>query len=275
MFAAERRQLVLELVRNQGAVSLRELAAAVRASDVTVRRDLRYLESAGLLSRRHGGAVAATGPAGASHEPTYTEKTRQAAEEKAAIAAAAVELVSDGDAVVLGAGTTTQALARRLASFAELTVVTNSLLVAQALARSRHIEVVLAGGALRGSILATIGPAAEQMLAGMRVTTAFISGNGLTAARGLSTPNISVASMDRALVSTAARVAVLADRTKIGVEAVVQTVPAERIDHLYTDDGADADELARLTELGVHVHVAPPLGDRTPDQSMSEADQAV
>ncbi|MBO0872327.1 MAG: DeoR/GlpR transcriptional regulator [Pseudonocardia sp.] len=269
MFAAERRQLVLELVRNQGAVSLRELAAAVQASDVTVRRDLRHLESAGLLSRRHGGAVAATGPAAALREPTHTEKARQAAEEKAAIAAAAVELVSDGDAVVLGAGTTTEALADRLAAFAELTVVTNSLLVAHSLARSRHIEVVLAGGAVRGSILATFGPAAEQMLAGMRVTTAFVSGDGLTAARGLSTPNISVASMDRALVATATRVAVLADHTKIGVDSVVRTVPPERIDDLYTDDEADQDELTRFAELGVRVHVAPRSEgqpDRTPDE---------
>lgn len=257
MFAAERRQLVLELVRNQGAVSLRQLAAAVRASDVTVRRDLRYLESVGLLSRRHGGAVAATAPAGAVHEPMGTEKPRHAAAEKAAIAAAAVELVSDGDAVVLGAGTTTGELARRLTAFAELTVVTNSLVVAQALAGARHIEVVLVGGAVRGSILATIGPSAERMLAGMRVTTAFLSGTGLTAARGLSTSNISVASMDRALAATAMRVAVLADHTKIGVDAVVRTVPAECIDNLYTDGRADSAELARFTEIGVRVHAAP------------------
>lgn len=267
MFAAERRQLILELVRDQGAVAVRELTASVRASEVTVRRDLRYLESVGLLSRRHGGAVAA-GPSGTAYEPTYAEKTKQAAEEKAAIAAAAVELVSDGDAVALGAGTTTQALARRLAGFSELTVVTNSLLVAQVLARYRHIEVVLAGGALRGSILATVGPSAEQMLAAMRVTTAFISGNGLTAARGLSTPNMSVASMDRALVGTADRVAVLADHTKIGTDSVVRTVPAEQIDHLYTDAAADPGELARFRELGVRVHLAraagPPAGEPAP-----------
>jgi DeoR/GlpR family transcriptional regulator of sugar metabolism len=275
MFAAERRQLVLELVRNQGAVSLRQLAAAVRASDVTVRRDLRYLESAGLLSRRHGGAVAATGPVGAPHEPTCTEKTRYAVAEKEAIAAAAVELVSDGDAIVLGAGTTTQALARRLTAFSELTVVTNSLLVARALAGSRHVEVVLVGGAVRGSILATIGPSAEQMLAGMRVTTAFISGTGLTAARGLSTPNISVASMDRALAATATRVAVLADHTKIGVDAVVRTVPAECIDNLYTDDEADSDELARFTEIGVRVQVAPGSEGRPTECPVSGTDEVV
>lgn len=275
MFAAERRQLVLELVRNQGAVSLRELAAAVRASDVTVRRDLRHLESEGLLSRRHGGAVAA-GPVMAAPEPTHTEKGRQAADEKAAIAATAMELVSDGDAVVLGTGTTIQALASRLAVFAELTVVTNSLLVAQSLAGSRHVEVVLVGGAVRGSILATIGPAAEQMLAGMRVTTAFVSGDGLSSARGLSTPNISVASMDRALVATATRVAVLADHTKLGVDSVVRTVPPERIDDLYTDDEADRDELARFAELGVRVHVAARSVDRTPagrHQTVQGSDQ--
>ncbi|TDQ01030.1 DeoR-like protein with HTH domain [Labedaea rhizosphaerae] len=72
MFAAERRQVILELVRTTGAVSLRELAAIVKTSEVTVRRDLRFLEQEGLLARRHGGAVATDRP---SYEPTYTEKT--------------------------------------------------------------------------------------------------------------------------------------------------------------------------------------------------------
>src|SRR3954451_23961827 len=112
VFAAERRQTILEMVRANGAVSLRELARVVQTSEVTVRRDVRALEADGLLDRRHGGAVL---PGGLSREPAYPSNAQESPEEKAAIAERAVTLVDPGDAIVVGAGTTTQEFARRLA----------------------------------------------------------------------------------------------------------------------------------------------------------------
>jgi len=253
VFAAERRQRILELVRSSGAISLRELARRVQTSEVTFRRDLRALEAQGLLDRRHGGAVL---PGALSHEPSYSEKALVAADAKTAIAKLAAGLVSDGDAIVVGAGTTTQAFAARLTRHAELTVVTNSLLVADALAGAGGVDVVVTGGSLRGSIRALVGGTTEHALATVQGAAAFISGNGLTAARGLSTPNLSVAGVDRALASAATEVVVLADHTKIGTDALLQTVAAEDIRHLVTDDQADPGELGALRELGVQVHVA-------------------
>jgi DeoR/GlpR family transcriptional regulator of sugar metabolism len=257
MFAAERRQVILELVRANGAVSLRELARAVRTSEVTVRRDLRALEAEGLLDRRHGGAVL---PGGLSHEPTHSQKSRLAAAEKLAIAELAATLVEPGDAIVVGAGTTTQEFARQLTRLPGLTVVTNSILVAQALVHASRVDVVMTGGALRGSTYALVGSAAEQSLAGLRVRCAFLSGNGLTASRGLSTPNMLSASVDRAIVHAAQDVVVLADHTKIGVDTMFQTVPLESMTHLVTDADADPAELATLAEQGVRVHTAEPIG---------------
>ncbi|HEY0449753.1 DeoR/GlpR family DNA-binding transcription regulator [Actinophytocola sp.] len=253
MFAAERRQRILELVRSSGAISLRELARQVQTSEVTVRRDLRALEAQGLLDRRHGGAVL---PGGLSHEPSYSEKSLVAADAKAAIAKLAAELVSDGDAIVVGAGTTTKAFAARLTRHTELTVVTNSLLVAGGLVGARGVDVVVTGGSLRGSIHALVGGTTEQALATVQGTRAFISGNGLTATRGLSTPNLAVAGVDRALAAAADEVVVLADHTKIGTDALLQTVAAEDIQHLVTDDQADPGELDALREQGIQVHVA-------------------
>ncbi|MGX7824601.1 DeoR/GlpR family DNA-binding transcription regulator [Actinokineospora sp. 24-640] len=253
MFAAERRQVILELVRTNGAVSLRELARIVKTSEVTIRRDLRFLADEGLLARKHGGAVATDRP---TYEPSYSEKAQVAGEEKAAIADLAAELVSPGDAIVLGAGTTTQALARRLARLPDLTVVTNSLLVAQVLARARGIEVIMPGGILRGSIFALVGSAAEQAISGLRVQRAFLSGNGLSAGHGLSTPNAAVAGVDRAMAAIADEVAVIADHTKIGVNTMVQTVAPGEIAHVFTDSRAPAEELDRLRAAGAVVHLA-------------------
>ncbi|MFF5726090.1 DeoR/GlpR family DNA-binding transcription regulator [[Kitasatospora] papulosa] len=258
MFAAERRQLILEMVRANGAVSLRELARVVQTSEVTVRRDVRALEAEGLLDRRHGGAVL---PGGFTRESGFPQKSHLSTAEKTAIADMAAGLVGEGEAIVVGAGTTTQELARRLARVPGLTVVTNSLLVAQALAHANRVEVVMTGGTLRGSNYALVGSGAEQSLQGLRVSRAFLSGSGLTAERGLSTSNMLSASVDRALVQAAAEVVVLADHTKLGSDTMFQTVPTELITRLVTDDAQAHDEraateLQALADQGVEITVA-------------------
>ncbi|MGP4112489.1 DeoR/GlpR family DNA-binding transcription regulator [Streptomyces sp. 4N509B] len=250
--------MILEMVRANGAVSLRELARVVQTSEVTVRRDVRALEAEGLLDRRHGGAVL---PGGFTRESGFPQRAMAATAEKAAIAELAAGLVQDGEAVVVGAGTTTQELARRLARVPGLTVVTNSLLVAQALAHANRVEVVMTGGTLRGSNYALVGSGAEQALHGLRVSRAFISGAGLTADRGLSTSNMLSASVDRALVRAAAEVVVLADHTKLGTDTMFQTVPTEMISHLVTDQPPPecdraATQLELLADHGMRISVA-------------------
>lgn len=246
------------MVRANGAVSLRELARVVQTSEVTVRRDVRALEAEGLLDRRHGGAVL---PGGFTRESGFPQKSQLATAEKTAIADLAAGLVSEGEAVVVGAGTTTQELARRLARVPGLTVVTNSLLVAQALAHANRVEVVMTGGTLRGSNYALVGSGAEQSLQGLRVSRAFLSGSGLTAERGLSTSNMLSASVDRALVQAASEVVVLADHTKLGTDTMFQTVPTDVMTRLVTDkpppqDDRAGTELQALADQGVQITVA-------------------
>lgn len=246
------------MVRANGAVSLRELARVVQTSEVTVRRDVRALEAEGLLDRRHGGAVL---PGGFARESGFPQKSHLATAEKTAIADLAAGFVEEGEAIVVGAGTTTQELARRLARVPGLTVVTNSLLVAQALAHANRVEVVMTGGTLRGSNYALVGSGAEQSLQGLRVSRAFLSGSGLTAERGLSTSNMLSASVDRALVQAAAEVVVLADHTKLGTDTMFQTVPTDVITRLVTDeppghDDRAATELQALADQGVQIAVA-------------------
>jgi DeoR/GlpR family transcriptional regulator of sugar metabolism len=276
VFAAERRQLILEMVRANGAVSLRELARVVQTSEVTVRRDVRALEAEGLLDRRHGGAVL---PGGFTRESGFPQKSHLATAEKTAIADLAADLVEEGEAVVVGAGTTTQELARRLARVPGLTVVTNSLLVAQALAHANRVEVVMTGGTLRGSNYALVGSGAEQSLQGLRVSRAFLSGSGLTAERGLSTSNMLSASVDRALVQAAAEVVVLADHTKLGTDTMFQTVPTDVMTRLVTDkpppqEDRAGTELQALTDQGVQISVAgltPPGGAEGASQAPAPA----
>ncbi|MEP7055164.1 MAG: DeoR/GlpR family DNA-binding transcription regulator [Actinomycetota bacterium] len=253
MMIAERRRLILAEARAHGIVALRDLVDLLGTSEPTVRRDLRALAAQGLLHRTHGGAMLISGPA---HEPTFSEKLEQAGEEKAAIASVAARLVHPGDSVILGPGTTTLALATQLVDVPELTVVTNSLLVAQALLAAPAVEVVVTAGSLRRSIHALVGPATEHTLAGLRATRVFMSGNGLCVERGLTTPNMLVAAADRALAAAGRDVVVLADYTKIGVDTMCQTLQLHQMAMVITDWNADDAEVGKLRDAGLKVSVA-------------------
>jgi DeoR/GlpR family transcriptional regulator of sugar metabolism len=251
MLIAERRRRILEHVHEHGYASFRELADALGASESTVRRDLRSLVGEGLLHSTRGGVtrpVLATVPRPASPDVVAAERE--------AIAAHAAALVEPGTAVLLGPGRTTAALARRLVELPSLTVVTNSTKVVEALMDAPHIEVVAVGGALRRSIHAFVGPITEQHLEGLRGAQTFLSGDGVTPERGLTTPNVFAAATDQALAAAGRDVVVLADHSKIGHDTMCQTVATERISVLVTDPKADPVMVDRLVRAQVDVQIA-------------------
>jgi DeoR/GlpR family transcriptional regulator of sugar metabolism len=260
---AERRRRILEQVAQRGYASFRELADALGASESTVRRDMHQLVADGLLQPTRGGVSAAGDMAGVGRPVTARmpiDDDDPVRAEREAIAAHAASLVEPGSAVLLGPGRTTHALARRLARGGPLTVVTNSVPVTQALSGAGQIDVVMVGGALRRSIAALVGPITEQNLQGLRGAQVFLSGDGVTVERGLTTPNVFAAATDQAFAAAGRQVVVLADHTKIGHDTMCQTVPSERIDVLVTDAASDPVAVRRLTLAGVDVQVTAPAG---------------
>jgi DeoR family fructose operon transcriptional repressor len=260
---AERRRRLLEQVRGRGYVSFRDLAEALETSESTVRRDLRSMVAEGLLTATRGGvgpaeaagpdvttagSAPASVPADGRPDPVYAQRQ--------AIAASAAALVTPGSAVLLGPGRTTAALARHLAAISQLTVVTNSISVTSVLFAAPQIDVMLVGGALRRSIGAVVGPTTEQALQGLRGAQVFLSGEGVTVERGLTTPNVFAAATDQAMMAAGRQVVVLADHTKLGRDTMCQTVPTDRIDVLVTDADADPEVVARLRAEGIDVRVA-------------------
>jgi DeoR family fructose operon transcriptional repressor len=258
---AERRRRLLEQVRDRGYVSFRELAEALETSESTVRRDLRSMVADGLITATRGGvgpagaalpavATAGSAPAPADGRPDPVYAQRQA------IAASAAALIAPGSAVLLGPGRTTTTLAHHLTAISQLTVVTNSITVTSALVAAPQIDVMLVGGALRRSIGAVVGPTTEQALQGLRGAQVFLSGEGVTVERGLTTPNVFAAATDQAMMAAGRQVVVLADHTKLGRDTMCQTVPTDRIDVLVTDSDADPEVVARLRAEGIDVRVA-------------------
>ena len=229
-----------------------DLASVLATSEMTIRRDLKGLEAEGLVRRIHGGALLVPSRA---YEPTFREKSRQFVDEKRRIGKAAAALVEPGDTLILGPGTTTMEVARHLRGRRNLTVVTSSVNIAAELAGDPEIEVIVTGGRLRGTTYALVGSLADENLRGLHVDKLFIGGNGLTVANGLTTPDLSVATTDRALLRAADRVIVTVDHSKIGRVTLCQTAPIEHIHALVTDSGVPEEARRSFERAGVEVVV--------------------
>ena len=253
MDAEDRRDLIAEELRRRGRVSVRRLAAAHDVTPETVRRDLIELEERGQLRRIHGGAVALER---LRVEPAVAERSEHMAVAKARIAAAAAGLFpGDGGTVLLDAGTTTGALLDVIPTDRQLTVVTNAVPHALALAPIPACTVIVVGGRLRARTLANVDELAVEAIRNLRVDVAFIATNGISE-RGCSTPDTAEAAVKRTMVGAADRVVLLADHTKFGEEHFVRFADLSDLDVVVTDDGVEPPDVLPLRLAGVDVMVA-------------------
>ncbi|GAA3241639.1 DeoR/GlpR family DNA-binding transcription regulator [Actinocorallia longicatena] len=246
MLAGQRREEIAELVRRDGAVRVAELVQRFGVSDMTVRRDLEVLAEQSVLVKVHGGATAIGAPA--TEEPGFEAKSAVQREEKEAIAARAAALVAPGTAVAISAGTTTWALARHLLGTPGLTVVTNSLQVADVFHRQGRPDhtVVLTGG-IRTPSDALVGPIAVAAIRSLNVDLLLLGVHGMSTHAGFTTPNLLEAETDRALVAAARRRIVLADHTKWGTIGISTIADLRDADVLVTDAGLGPAEREELT----------------------------
>lgn len=255
LLARQRQAYILERVRQDGAVRVADLVSQLGVSDMTVRRDLQVLESRSLLHKVHGGATSL--PESALFEPGFPAKSVLQEREKAAIAEAAVALARPGSAIGISAGTTTFALGRRLVDVPGLTVVTNSVPVADVLYRGggRDQTIILTGG-VRTPSDALVGPFAVAALRTIHVDLVFMGVHGMDPHSGFTTPNVLEADTDRALVDAGRRLIVVADHTKWGVIGISTIARLEQADTIVTDSLIDRAALDMLTSLVREVIVA-------------------
>lgn len=248
MLAAERRNKIAEFVNAEKSITVAQLAEMFGVSEPTIRRDLQALAEQGLIQRAHGGAL---GVSRAHYEPTFTEKELLEQNAKQEIAALAAALVQDGETVILDSGTTTLYIARALKG-KNVTVVTNSPLIALELAGEKDMEILLVGGMMRPTTKALVGPLAEGCLRDLRVDKAFLGANGITL-NGITTPNLLEAATKRAMLRCAAECYVAADYSKFGVTTFAKFAALDEISALITDSAISAEWLKNLTEAGAEL----------------------
>jgi DeoR family transcriptional regulator, fructose operon transcriptional repressor len=253
MYAEERQQQILDRARAAGRVEVNALAEALDVTPETVRRDLTILERHGVLRRVHGGAIPVER---LGFEPGLELRSERMVAEKERIAKAALPHLPHEGTVLLDAGTTTMRLAERLPRDHELTIVTNSLEIATMVTHHPNLNLYLLGGRVRGRTLAAVGSWVTNALQDVFVDVAFIGTNGLSAERGLTTPDQSEAAAKRAMIASSRRSIVLADHTKMGVDHFSRFADLADIAAIITDDGLDRETAAEIEAMGPEVVLA-------------------
>jgi DeoR family transcriptional regulator of aga operon len=253
MRRSDRMSAVLAALAEAGSVHVGDLSRRFSVSEATMRRDLALLEEQRLLTRTHGGALAQD----VAYELPVRYRDGQHREAKRAIARLAVQRLPGGPHVVgLTGGTTTSEVARQLSDRTELTIVTNALNIAMDLVLRPRVKLIVVGGVSRPETFELVGPWAEEVLGSVNIGTAFIGVDGVDALGGLTTHDETEARTDRAMISRARRVIVVADGTKVGRVMLARMAELEAIHEVITDASADPDALAALRRAGVTVTIA-------------------
>lgn len=247
--AAQRRELILDLLRAEGRVVAKDLAVSWAVSEDTVRRDLRDLAADGLLQRVHGGALPAS-PAVAG----FATREGIGSEAKRQVAALAATFVRPGQVVAIDGGTTARSLARQLPPDLRATVVTHSPTVAVELVSHPGVEVIIVGGRLFKHSVVAAGAAAHEAIGRVTADVFFLGVTGIHPEAGLTTGDVDEAAIKRAWVGRSAETYVLGTSEKIGAASSFEVVPLADVTAVLTDPGAPPDGVERLRRAGVTVH---------------------
>ena len=248
MLIDERRQHILDLIQKDGRALVSELSRNLKISQITIRKDLDYLQSKGLIQRSHGGALRIQ--PSALVDPTLQEKQKRHSEEKQRIAAAAVKMIEEGQCIILDSGTTTTAIAKGLKQLSQLTVITNAVNIAAELA-STDFEVILIGGTLRKNSFSLVGPLAEDNLEEMHADILFLGVDGFDLEAGITTPNFLESRVNRAMVKAARKVVAVCDSSKFNRRSLSRIVPPDAVHQVITDRGLPQEIAEALKALNV------------------------
>jgi len=251
LYPQERHSEILRLVTEEGRVSVAELSHLFGVSGVTIRSDLQSLAAQNLLIRTHGGAV----PSNRSLSVLpLTTRLQLQAQEKQRIGQAAATMVADGDAIFLDTSSTTLVIAKYLKQHRNLTIITNSLAVAEEMLDAPWLDVVMPGGRLRRNTASLVGTDGLEMLRDFHIQKGFFGIHGITLEKGLTDVSADEADVKRPLVTMCHQVTAVFDSTKWGKVGLASFATLEQIDRAITDD-APAEMARQVRALGVELEL--------------------
>ncbi|ODM70436.1 DeoR/GlpR family DNA-binding transcription regulator [Bradyrhizobium elkanii] len=250
MRSKERHARLLEAL-NAGEIDVDDLARRFDVSASTVRRDLQHLSKNNAVRRTYGGAILTAHV----NETTLEQRLAVQGKQKQAIARAAIDLIEDGDTLILDAGSTVAAFSRLLQQ-RRLRIITNNLALLPFLAKAPTLELVVLGGALRTTSMSTMGPLANEALRRMTADRAVMSADGVVNGRGLCEADLEQVALKSLMMQQSKEVIVLADASKLGRAEQMAWAPLPQRWTLVTDVGAPEEQCKLLADAGARVIVA-------------------
>lgn len=259
MLAAERENLIVELLHAQGSATFREIFARLNVSEMSVRRDLERLAQRGLIERVHGGARLAGQAGGTARHPMLTgvplhENMGRRRKEKEMIGRAAAQLCRAGEAIIVDGGSTTLQMSRYLAGL-NLQVLTNSLHVVSALITQQGTRISVPSGTVFPEQNIILSTPCDNAMLHFHAPKLFM-GAAAVGPRGAMQTDMLLASGQQRFINQTEQVIVLADSSKFGRSSGSVACPLERIDTVITDAGINETHAKMLEEAGVGLIIA-------------------
>jgi DeoR/GlpR family transcriptional regulator of sugar metabolism len=232
MLANQRRDKIIELLREDGSAKVLNLARIFKVTEVTIRQDLEKLDKDGLITREHGGAYLKKVK---NQVQTFSLAHQENMDKKGIIADKALEFIESGDTIILDSGSTTTELAKKIRGKKNLTVITNALNIALLLGAEPGIEVIVTGGEFKPPTLSLTGQKTADFFKGLHVQKLFLATAGISLKAGLTYPSISDIVVKKAMIEAAETTYLIADSTKIGKAAFASLGALSLIDYIITD----------------------------------------
>lgn len=259
MMVEQRYQMILDLMRATGTGSVRvaDLKKNLDVSSETIRRDLENMENQGLIRRARGGAFL--------NEETMMENShnrympfgargQERVESKKEIAEFAVSFIQEGQSIALDSGTTAYALARVIKQkFRALTVVTNSMAIANELADAKGITLIVTGGVYRPEEAAFVSDIAGLIFSKLNIDVFFLTTCGISVERGVTYQRMDEILVQEKMMEASDRTYVIADSSKLGTNSLVKMCDVDRISMIITDSGAEEIQIAPFQHVGIPV----------------------
>jgi len=248
-----RRSEICRLVLEHKRATVKGLAASLKVSEETIRRDINTLYSRGFLVKVHGGVVAPDIPG----LGTFKRRSDHLAGEKLAIAKAARNLVKPGESLMIDAGSTTNIFAEVMTTCKPLTVITNSLQVARTFWRAgTDNSVIMLGGALMLDTEETLGEIALEQIRQFSVDHTILTISGISESGQIMRYRVDEVMIARAMVRRAKKITILADHTKIFNPALMTICEMAQVTNLVTDRKPPEKFVNLMQESGTNLVVA-------------------
>ena len=253
-----RREKILELLKKDGQVAVKELSVLFDTSEVTLRSDLKFLENQGKLKRFFGGAQSIESlpltQQEYEDEVQIDNRYQLNSDSKERIACAAAGLVRKGDSIIIDSGSTTHLVAKCLAKEGGYTIITNNLAASSELLEAPDTTLVIVGGTYRSKTKSLHGYQAEQCLNGVQADVLFVGADGIDPEKGITTFNEGYA-ITGVMASCVQKVVAVVDSAKLGRIGFNKVLDASQIDTLVTDSGIPADTKRKFENIGLEVIV--------------------